>query len=487
MSNILVADDEHAICMAFSRMLRQAGHRPLLAANAKQAMEHLHADRVDAVFLDVRMPGMNGLDLLERIRADYPELPVVVMTAYGTMDTAKRALELGAFDYLGKPLELTRVRDLLQRALYRPAPETLPQAALTDAAAPGSAAQLIGQSAAMQEVFKLMALLADNDLAVLVTGESGVGKELVARDIHRYSGRRKARFLAVNCAAIPEPLIESELFGHERGAFTGAAERRVGRFEAVAGGTLFLDEIGELPLTLQGKLLRVLQERQFERVGSHQPLELNARVIAATNRDLGTEVEQGRFREDLFHRLNLVTLRIPPLRKRVDDIGLLSSHFLQQAAAELGKRFIGIEPAALDHLKSYAWPGNVRELEHLIKRSVLGARGPVLSVHDVELPTAPGSEIADGHRLLERLGQAARAALRQATQGGAIDAADGNGPFHRLVTFVEQELITEALHLTGGNQVSASRLLALHRTTLRKKMRTTGGDMGGDDETHKNG
>jgi DNA-binding NtrC family response regulator len=473
-SKILVADDEHAICLAFTHMLRQAGHTALVAANGRQALDILAAEPVDAVFLDVRMPGMSGLEVLGHIRTDHPELPVIVMTAYGTMDTAMQALQLGAFDYLGKPLELKRVRELLQRALYRPAPTATGPEISHPAGSPPEEARLIGQSAPMQEVFKLMALLADNDLAVLITGESGVGKELVARDIHRYGRRSQARFLAINCAAIPENLIESELFGHERGAFTGAAERRIGRFEAVGDGTLFLDEIGELPLLLQGKLLRVLQERQFERVGGNAPVPLKARLVAATNRDLAVEAEQGRFREDLFHRLNLVTLRIPPLRERPDDVDLLAIHFLHQAAGELGKRFTGIEPAALERLKGYRWPGNVRELEHLIKRSVLSARGPVLTVHDLELP-APAADAgeADMSALMERLGQAARAALRVAADGqpGTPVTTDGDGLFHRLVGYVEQELIDEALRLTGGSQVSASRLLALHRTTLRKKMR----------------
>jgi transcriptional regulator with GAF, ATPase, and Fis domain len=311
-------------------------------------------------------------------------------------------------------------------------------------------------------------------LTVLVLGESGVGKELVARGIHRHGRRANQPFVAVNCAAIPENLLESELFGHERGAFTGAMDRRIGRLEAAAGGTLFLDEIGDLPLPLQGKLLRVLQERTFERVGSNQAIPLQARIITATNRDLEGDVELGRFREDLFHRLNLATLRIPPLRKRREDIPLLARYFLSQANRELHKHLDDIEQAALDSLMGYDWPGNVRELEHLLKRSALVARGSILSVHDLTPPPAsrkPGYTPDRSSETPSRtadLGATARRALQEALGPNAVE----NPPpdlFHRLVEQVERALIDEALRITGDNQVAASRLLGLHRTTLRKK------------------
>jgi len=296
----------------------------------------------------------------------------------------------------------------------------------------------------------------------------------VAKGIHRYSSSREQPFVAINCAAIPEQLLESELFGHEKGAFTGASERRIGHCEMAGGGTLFLDEISELPYPLQGKLLRVLQERSFERVGSSISIPLKARVIAASNRNLEQEVEANRFREDLYHRLNLVTLHIPPLRKREDDIKLLAHHFLQQANIELHKTLQGIESNTLEHLRQYHWPGNVRELEHVIKRSVLQARGQVLSRHDLNLkcdkrsPTDHDSN--SDETIYTQLGTAARSALKQLYKSNN-EGDQHAAPFHQLVNFIEQELIDEALRLSENNQVTASKLLGLHRSTLRKKMR----------------
>ncbi len=466
MSRILVADDEHAICQAFTRLLRLEGHTPVIAASGEEALEQIEQNLPDVVFLDIQMPGMGGLETLEHLHASHPELPVIVMTAYGTMDTALKAMQLGAFDYLGKPVELAQIRSLLQRALHQPeiADEPVPLPAEGD-----KLNRLLGQSARMQEVFKLMGLLTGNDLTVLITGESGVGKELVAQGIHDHGPRSDQPFVAVNCAAIPEQLLESELFGHEKGAFTSANERRAGRFEAAAEGTLFLDEIGELPLHLQGKLLRVLQEHSFERIGSSQPQRLRARLIAATNRNLEQEVTAGRFREDLYHRLNLVNLQIPPLRLRQDDIELLARHFLQQANRELGRQFQGIEQEALACLREQHWPGNVRELEHVIKRSCLLARGPLLTIHDLVLENYPSPSSSqsqpDARDALEVLAASARAALHQLHEQN-----ESENLFHQLVQRVEQELISEALQLTGGNQVTASSLLGIHRTTLRKKM-----------------
>jgi DNA-binding NtrC family response regulator len=459
-AKILIADDERAICDAFSELLRREGHTPLVAATGEEALALVEQERPRLVFLDLKMPGRSGLEILKELNETQPELPVVLMTAYGTVDTAMEAIRLRAFDYLGKPVELQQLRKLLARALHRPAP-------VAGAAAPvarGDGDELIGSSAAMQEIFKLMSLLTGNDLTVLVSGESGVGKELVARGIHRHSARRTRPFVAVNCAAIPEALIESELFGHERGAFTDARESRIGRCEAAEDGTLFLDEIAELPSAMQGKLLRVLQERTFERVGSSTPRPLRARVIAATNRRLEERVEEGRFREDLYHRINLVTLHIPPLRRRKEDIEALAMHFLERANAELSKSLQGLEPALLERLREHDWPGNVRELEHAIKRAALTARGPLLTVHDLDLVTAQpvaGEELPP----LEALRRAVRETLRQLAQSGADRTA-----FDTVVGIAERESVAEALRLTGGNQLAAARLIGLNRTTLRKKM-----------------
>jgi len=460
MSKILVVDDEHAICQAFLKILQLEGHTPLIASNGKEALQLAHNEQPDAIFLDIQMPGMNGLAVLKQLQSEYPSLPIIVMTAYGTIDTAMEAMQLGAFDYLGKPVELPQIRTLLTRALHQPEQSAAQQPKL--AIQTTGRDTLIGQSAPMQEIFKLMGLLTKNDLTVLITGESGVGKELVAKGIHKHS-RHEHPFIAVNCAAIPEQLLESELFGHERGAFTGASERRLGRCETAGEGTLFLDEITELPYPLQGKLLRVLQEHSFERVGSNSSIPLRARVITASNRPLEAQVEAGLFREDLYHRLNLVTLRIPPLRKREGDIELLACHFLQRANTELNKNLQGIETNALQQLHHYHWPGNVRELEHIIKRSALLARGLSLSIHDLELKPDTASASKQNEATLAPLSKAVRTALHQLCD---TDKA----PFHQLVNFVEQELINEALQMSDDNQVSASKLLGLHRTTLRKKM-----------------
>ncbi len=463
MAKILIADDERAICAAFSDVLRAAGHTPLVAANGEAALRLLDAEHPAAAFVDVRMPGMNGLELLREIRRRDPALPVVVMTAHGTVETAMEAVRLGAFDYLGKPLDLAEIRALLARAL-----QPLPSAAAPGAGPPGEdRPQLVGRSPAMQTLFKFMGLLTETDLTTLLSGESGVGKELVARGIHQHGPRRERPFVAVNCAAIPEQLLESELFGHERGAFTGASQRRIGRFEAAADGTLLLDEVSELPYALQGKLLRVLQERTFERVGSLAPLPLRARLIAASNRDLGEAVACGQFRRDLYHRLKLATLEIPPLRERREDIALLAEHFLHRANHELGKRVTGLDAAALARLEKHGWPGNVRELEHTLKRAVLVCRGPVLGEHDLDLGPDPGTP-APGADALDDYTRAARNAVRRLLE----DPPPGRPEklFRELVGRVERAIVHEALRHSGGNQVAAARALGLNRTTLRRKL-----------------
>jgi DNA-binding NtrC family response regulator len=452
-------------------LLAREGHTPLTASQGQEALAIMAREQPPLVLLDVQMPGMDGLEVLRCIKAQWPHTLVIVMTAYGTVATAMEAMRAGAFEYLGKPLELQPLRALVRRALQQAELRRDPAVVLTGQDERiGGERELIGQSAAMQEVFKLMSLVAGNDLTVLVTGESGVGKELVARGIHAFSNRGEAPFVAVNCAAIPQTLLESELFGHERGAFTGAAALRLGRFEAAAGGTLFLDEIGELPHELQGKLLRVLQERHFERLGSNAPIELRARILAATNRDLGVEVDEGRFREDLFHRINLVQLCVPPLRKRGGDVDLLAKHFLIQANRELGRAIQEIDAEAMARLRAYDWPGNVRELENTIRRSALLTQGVRLNAADLALPSvdkATGDPAARAGSDLDGLREAARRALEQLVRHAQGHPSED--VFHRISGAVEQELIAEALRLTSGNQVAASRLLGVSRTTLRKK------------------
>ncbi len=468
MARVLVADDERSICEAFVLLLEAEGHTPLTASTGEEALRLVRATRPDMVFVDVRMPGMGGLALLKEIRRFDPALPVVVMTAYGTLETAAEALRNEAFDYLGKPLDLAQIRQVMRRALHTPVPPSE-----TASVPPGGDADLrptlVGQSAAMQELFKLIVMLADNDLTVLVQGESGVGKELVARAIHASGARAQEPFVAINCAAIPEQLIESELFGHERGAFTDAKAARAGRFEAAGQGSLFLDEISELPLHLQSKLLRVLQERSFERVGSLSPLPFRARLVCASNRDLASAVAAGAFREDLYHRVNIVTLQVPPLRERRDDIPELVQALVQRANREVGKAITSVELAVLDRLKTRDWPGNVRELEHVIKRSVLVARGPVLTTHDLSFDQESGAASDEGRGLLDNLLSAldAQAALLVNAAGrGEADVAVHELAMGRL----EQALIRAALQATAGNQVAAARLLGISRSTLRSKV-----------------
>ncbi|WP_200343572.1 sigma-54-dependent transcriptional regulator [Halochromatium glycolicum] len=463
MSRVLIADDEPGICSAFAAMLARDGHEALIAANGAEAVTRVTRETLDAVFLDVRMPGMDGLEALARIRDLQPQLPVIVMTAFGTVETALTAVRNGAFDYLGKPLELDQVRAVLERALRAGAAD----ASVSEQAATGEATddELVGRGPAMQSLFKRIAVLTDTAMTVLILGESGVGKELVARTLHRLGRHREAPFVAVNCAAIPEALLESELFGHARGAFSGAVETRAGRLEAAGAGTLLLDEVGELPPVLQGKLLRVLQERQFEPVGEHRPRALKARVLAATNRDLALEVEAGRFRDDLYHRLNAISLRVPPLRERPEDIPVLAERILARIAADLGRRPLYLEPDALAMLTAHPWPGNVRELQHLLSRSALLARGPSLGATDLLLDNDERSAggVVDPFSRLEQSVRAALASLLAAPQ-------PPEDPFHRIVRRVERELIDAALQRCNGSQVGASQLLGLHRTTLRKRL-----------------
>jgi DNA-binding NtrC family response regulator len=472
MARILVADDEPSICEAFAALLAAEGHETLTASNGREAVQLARNARPDVVFLDVRMPGLDGISALKEIRGFDAAVPVIVMTAYGTLDTASEALRNDAFDYLGKPLDLAKIRQLLQRALHARTTPAAPSVAIDPVTGQAGARHLVGQSPAMQEIFKRIVLLADNEMSVLVQGESGTGKELVARAIHSSGKRAGGPFVAINCAAIPEQLIESELFGHERGAFTDARQMRPGRFELAGQGTLFLDEISELPLGLQSKLLRVLQERTFERVGGSATIAFQARLVCATNRDLAAAVAAGEFREDLFHRINLVTINVPPLRERRDDIAELVRSLLADANREAGKSITAVEQAVLDQLRSRDWPGNVRELEHVIKRSVLTAKGATLTVHDLAL--AADSSTPGATSSVERLTAPLESVAAALVAHGAA-AQDPPAIHEAAMTRLERALIDEALKATGGNQVAAARLLGISRSTLRSKLPGAGG------------
>jgi len=380
MATILIVDDEESVRRSIADVLSDEGHRTVLAAGSDEAEKEIAAGLPDLVLLDVAMPGRDGLELLEQLRASHPELPVVMMSGHGTIETAVRATKLGAYDFLEKPLTydklLLRIDHGLERARLAQENQELRQALLGES-------EIIGDSAVMAKLKEQIEIAAPTDGWVLITGENGTGKELVARWVHVRSKRASGPFVAVNCAAIPEELIESELFGHEKGAFTGAIQRKRGRFEMADRGTIFLDEIGDMSLMTQAKILRILQEHRFERVGGTETIEVNVRVIAATNKDLQVEMSNGRFREDLFYRLNVIPFHVPALRDRKEDIPTLIERFLAQYAAESGRPARTISPKALAKLKEYAWPGNVRELQNLIERLVLMTPGETIDVADL--------------------------------------------------------------------------------------------------------
>jgi two-component system nitrogen regulation response regulator GlnG len=468
-ARILIADDEDSLRWVLEKGLRGVGYDVTSVKDGEEAVRVFEAQPFDLVFLDVRMPGLDGLTALERIRDLRPDVYVIVMTAHGSMDTAIKAMQRGAYDYLNKPFDLDEVLLLSERAL---AASRLTQEVArlrTGLAEVREFSALIGRHPRMQDVYKTIGRIAGTDVTVLLRGESGTGKELVARAIHHYSRRSGRPFVAVSCAAIPGTLLESEMFGHERGAFTDAKERRLGKFELAHGGTLYLDEIGDMPVDLQTKLLRALQERTIERVGGHESIAIDVRVLAATNRDLEALMKEGRFREDLYYRLNVVTVNLPPLRERRRDIPLLVEHFLAKHVEELGER--GVAPEALDRLVGYDWPGNVRELENVVQRAmVMATAGVVLPEH---LPIGPVSAAASVavdatlEEIIERKLMECVRGLRERSSANLYDL---------VVGLVEKPLLRAVLRETSGNQVRAAQILGINRNTLRKKLTEHGID-----------
>ena len=432
---VLVVEDDAGQARALADFLKARGFRVTVAATVAEACR---ARGMDLALVDLRLPDGDGLAVLQCLKRRDPDLPVVLMTAYASIESAVEAMKKGAYDYLTKPLDLTRLwitvqRALEHRALHRELRELREELQRTQ-----DLPEIVARSPAMQEVLSLVKRVAPAETTVLITGESGTGKELVARTLHRLSGR-KGRFVAVSVASLPDTLVEAELFGYERGAFTGADRARPGRFEAAQDGTLFLDEIGELSPGIQVKLLRVLQERTVERLGSNEPIPLRVRLVAATNQDLEALVRQGRFREDLYYRLNVVHIHLPPLRERREDIVPLAEHFLERFRRELHKPVEGFTREALYALLEYDWPGNVRELQNVIERAVVLTRHTLITPEDLALPTGPPAR-------------------------------------HRVPTLeeVEREHIRRVLSLTGGNLSEAARLLGIHRNTLRQKIRAWG-------------
>ena len=466
-STILVADDDRAIRMVLNQALIRLGHDVRMTGNAATLWRWVADGEGDLVITDVIMPDENGLDLIPRIKRIRPELRVIVMSAQNTLLTAVKATERGAFEYLPKPFDLRELVSVVERAL------TAPYEASRHHAEEETEDQLplIGRSPAMQEIYRIIARLMGTDLTVMIMGESGTGKELVARALHNYGKRRNGAFVAINMAAIPRELIESELFGHEKGAFTGATQRGIGRFEQAQGGTLFLDEIGDMPIEAQTRLLRVLQEGEFTAVGGRVPIRADVRIIAATHHELRQLIRQGLFREDLFYRLNVAPIRLPPLRERSVDIPALVRHFATLAVRE-GLPLKRLDDAAMERLLTYRWPGNVRELENLVRRLAALYSQEVIGVGVIEAELGDAQSTgdpADGPS-----GEGLAAAVERHIKGyfaahkGGLPAA---GLYDRVLREVERPLIVLTLGATRGNQIRAAHLLGLNRNTLRKKIR----------------
>jgi two-component system nitrogen regulation response regulator GlnG len=468
--HILLADDDAAIRTVLNQALSRAGYEVRSTSNAATLWRWVAQGEGDLIITDVVMPDENAFDLLPRIKKLRPDLPIIVMSAQNTFMTAIRASERGAYEYLPKPFDLKELVGVVGRALSRP------RSIANYPVAENEDIPLVGRSPAMQEIYRSLARLMPTDLTVMITGESGTGKELVARALHDYGKRRQGPFVAVNMAAIPRELIESELFGHEKGAFTGATARSTGRFEQAEGGTLFLDEIGDMPMEAQTRLLRVLQQGEYTTVGGRVPIKTNVRIVAATNKDLRILIQQGLFREDLFFRLNVVPLRLPPLRERIEDIPDLSRHFFSMVEKEgLSRKQLDVE--AMDRMKRYRWPGNVRELENLVRRlAALYPQDTITgSIIDSELDSrsAPLPQASSKHSSTTESEDLSDAVERHLADyfSNFKDTLPPPGLYHRVLREIEGPLIGAALAATRGNQIRAAELLGVNRNTLRKKVR----------------
>jgi nitrogen regulation protein NR(I) len=460
-AHVLIVDDEVNIRRVLAAMLKREGYEVTTAADGEQALGVLLKTPVHVVVTDLVMPRLGGMELLRRVATEFPDVPVIVITAHGSVDSAVAALKAGAFDYITKPFEQEELKKVIAKAARA---HDLERQNVHANFADGDRPPLVGEAPAMKAIYDIVGKVADSPSTVLITGESGTGKELIAKALHRGSSRRDKPLIKVNCAAIPKDLVESELFGYERGAFTGAVGSKPGRFELADGGTLFLDEIGEVPVEMQVKLLRAIQESEFERVGGIKTLHVDVRLIAATNRDLKSLIADGKFREDLYYRLAVVPIELPPLRDRREDIPLLVRHFIGKYDERLGKRVEGIEDEALQLLLGYSWPGNIRELENLMERSVLFADGPLILAS--ALPDSLREKGAPPPFPIAAMGPL-----------GAIAAPSGASMkeiVRQAQAELEKELITRALEETGGNVTRAAKRLQISRKSLQVKMKELG-------------
>ncbi|HET6881246.1 MAG TPA: sigma-54 dependent transcriptional regulator [Pirellulales bacterium] len=465
MATVLVIDDDRTVLHVIERIFANSDTRVVTARNAQEGVSLLPEAKPDVVILDIMLPDQSGLDTFQQVHAFDSRLPVIFITAGGTSETAIEAMKLGAYDYLVKPLDVVQVKDLVNRALeIRRAMHVPVQLSETEPPADGSD-QFIGRCAAMQDVFKKIGRVAPHNVTVLIRGETGTGQELVARAIYQHSPRSNGRFLAVNMSAIPDTLLESELFGHEKGSFTGAENRRIGRFEQCSGGTLFLDEIGDLSPMVQSKLLRLLQEQRFERVGGNETIRTDVRVIAATNRDLEKRVEDGDFRADLYYRLNGFTIQLPPLRERGDDLIFLIGRFIRVFAQDLGKDVVGVSPEAMQIMIHYSWPGNIRELQSVVRQALLQANGQVL------LPEFLPDEVREGRRPLSPGQPASNSGLKLESFIDEQLSKGTEGLHAASIAVMERYLLARVLERTSGNQSQAAKILGITRGSLRNKIR----------------
>lgn len=457
MSQVWVLDDDKSIRWVFEKALAKANITFECFSNTNEAINKFNHEKPQAIISDIRMPGESGIDFLTKVKNKFPEIPIIIMTAYSDLDTAVTAFQKGAFEYIAKPFDISKVVNIIQQALEANNNKNLKGEEL------GDLPEIIGQAKSMQDVFRAIGRLSQSNAMVLLNGESGSGKELVAKAIHKNSHRKESPFIAINTAAIPNDLLEAELFGFEKGAFTGANAQRKGKFEQADQGTLFLDEIGDMPIDLQTRLLRVLSEGQFYRVGGQDLINVDVRVIAATHQDLETLVKSGQFREDLFHRLNVIRIKVPPLRERVEDIPLLSQYFLNKSANQLNVKLKSLSPEVIEYFKNLYWQGNVRQLENICHWLTVMAPGNVINVSDLpaELNSEPVSSGSTSSNWQENLGREVSKILLT----GEVNI------FKDYTNLFEKELIIQALRYTNGRKVEAAKLLGIGRNTITRKIK----------------